>query len=150
MQNKKIIIPAIALGLVIFGASLYGASALAFGGPSDEERASRAQELANKLGVDKDKVATAINEIRAEKQQARVAEVSSKLDEAVKDGVITSEQKQKILDKQAEIRGQRGQKRAEMKQWYEDNDIDFDKVHDYIGLGGGTGRGQRSCSCNNS
>jgi len=143
MQNKKVLIPAIALGLVVFGTSLYGANALAFGGPSDEDRDSRAQELANKLGVDKDKVATAMDEIRGERQQARQAEVSSKLDEAVKDGVITSEQKQKILDKQAELREQRGQKRDEMQQWFSDNGIDSDKVHEYIGFGGGMGRGQR-------
>lgn len=150
MKNKKILIPAIALGAVILGTSLYATGALAFQGPSDQQRDERAQELADKLGIDKDKVSVAMNEIRSERQQARVAEVSSRLDEAVSDGVITGEQKQKILDKQAELREQPGQKRGEMQQWFDDNGIDYDKVHEYIGFGGGMGRGQGSRNCSNN
>lgn len=150
MKNKKIIIPAIALGAIVLGTSLYATGALAFQGPNDQQRDERAQELADKLGIDKDKVSVAMNEIRSERQQARVAEVSSKLDEAVSDGVITAQQKQKILDKQAELREQAGQKRGEMQQWFDDNGIDSDKVHEYIGFGGGMGRGQGGRNCSNN
>lgn len=142
MRNKKIIVPAIALGAIILGTSVYVTGALAFQGPSEERRSEMAQELSDKLGIEKDKVATAMDEIRSERREAREAEVSSKLDKAVSDGVITAQQKQQILDKQVELRGQGGKNREEMQQWFEDNGIDSDKIHDYIGFGGGMGRGR--------
>lgn len=129
---------AIGLALVSGGAI---ATANAFSGPSDEARNQRAEELAQKLGVDKEKVATAMEEIRVERQKERQTQVSTKLDQAVKDGAITAEQKQKITDKMSEMSQQRGQKRTEMEQWYKDNGIDFDKVHQYIGFGNGNGKG---------
>ena len=130
------------LGALVLGGVSYSANALAE--DTAARRGPNTQALAEKLGVDQSKVDSAMNEIRAERQKERQTAVSSKLDEAVKDGVITAEQKQKILDKQAELQGQRGQKRAEMEQFYKDNGIDFDKVHDYIGFGGnGQGNGSR-------
>jgi len=49
-------LPAVVLGLVVLGSSLYTTGALAFGGQTDEERDTRAQELADKLGVEKIKL----------------------------------------------------------------------------------------------
>lgn len=129
---------AIGLALVSGGAI---ATANAFSGPSDEARNQRAEELAQKLGVDKEKVTSAMEEIRNERRNERQTEVSTKLDQAVKDGAITAEQKEKITDKMSEMGQQRGQKRTEMEQWYKDNGIDFDKVHQYIGFGNGNGKG---------
>lgn len=135
MKNKKITIPAVALGVLILGSVAYSTSAFA-ANVNAGRNSEQSQALAEKLGIDQSKVETAMEEIRSERQQQRKTEVSSKLDEAVNDGVITAEQKQKILDKQAEVQKQMGQKRTEMEQWYKDNGIDFDKVHQYIGFGG--------------
>jgi len=145
MKNRKIIIPAVVLGALVLGTVVYSANVLA-ANDSPGRNAEQSQALADKLGIDQTKVEAAMNEIRAERQAARKTEVSSNLDKAVSDGVITAEQKQKILDKQAELQGQKGQKRTEMQQWYKDNGIDFDKIHQYIGFGGngqsnGEGRG---------
>lgn len=135
MKNKKIVISAVILGALVLGTVAYSANALA-ANTSPGRNTEQSQALADKLGIDQAKVETAMNEIRAERQAERKTEVSSKLDQAVSDGVITVEQKQKILDRQAELEGQKGQKRTEMQQWYKDNGIDFDKVHQYIGFGG--------------
>lgn len=140
MKNSKIMVPAMIVGALILGGVVYSANALA--DDTAARRGPNTEALAQKLGVDQSKVDSAMNEIRADRQKERQTEVSTKLDQAVKDGVISAEQKQKILDKQAEVRGQRGQKRAEMEQWYKDNGIDFDKVHSYIGFGGGFGGGR--------
>ena len=144
MKNKKLIVPAIVLGALVLGAAVFSAKALADNNATDP-KTEQAEALASKLGIDKDKVSTALDEIHAEKQKVRQAEVSSKLDEAVKDGVITPEQKQKIIDKQAELQGQRGQKRTEMEQWFKDNGIDSSKIHTYLGFGKGDGRGGSGC-----
>ena len=106
-----------------------------------------AEELAAKLNVDTDQVSAAMEQIRTEHQAERKTQVSTGLDKAVTDGAITAEQKQKILDKIAEnqanrgeMQGQKGKNREAMEQWYEDNGIDFEKIHDYIGFGQGRGR----------
>lgn len=146
MKNAKIIIPAIAVGAILLGGSLYSTRALA--STPDDRRSEMAKSLANKLGVDEAKVTAAMDEIHTERQQKRQEEVSAKLDKAVSDGVITVEQKQKILDKMAEAKEARSQKREEMRQWFKDNGIDSDKIHEYIGFGFGKGdresRGPRS------
>ena len=147
-MNKKVMIPAIVLGLVATGAIVWNSGvAKAYFGGSDENRGNMAEELATKLNVSTDQVSTAMEQIRTEHQTERKAEVSTKLDKAVADGVINTEQKQKILDKVAEnqanrgeMRGQKGKNRETMEQWYKDNGIDFEKIHDYIGFGQGRGR----------
>jgi len=152
MKNMKIIIPVIALAALILGTVGYSVNALA-ANTNAGRNTQRAQVLAEKLGVDQSKIETAMSEIRTERQAERKTEVASKLDKAVSEGAITAEQKQKILDKQAEIQGQMGQKRTEMQQWYKDNGIDFDKVHEYIGFGGngqGNGEGRGMGNCNGS
>lgn len=140
------------LGALILGGVVYSANALA--DDTTTRPGPNTEALAQKLGVDQSKVDSAMDEIRADRQKERQEQVASKLDEAVKDGIITAEQKQKILDKQSEIRGQRGQKRTEMQEWYKANGIDFDKVHEYIGFGGngqgnGGGRGAGNCHAAN-
>lgn len=142
MKNKKIIVPAIILGSLILGTVAYSSNAFA-GNDVPGRSSERSVALAEKLGIDQSKVEAAMGEIRADRQTQRKAEVSSKLDGAVNDKVITADQKQKILDKQATVQGQKGQKRTEMEQWYKDNGIDFDKIHQYIGFGGnGQGNGE--------
>jgi hypothetical protein len=147
-MNKKVIISAIVLGVVATGAIVWktGIASAHFGG-SDENKDKMAEELAAKLNIGTDQVSAAFAQIRTEHQAERKAEVSTKLDQAVTDGVITVEQKQKILDKLAENQTERlankaekKQNKEEMKQWFSDNGIDADKIHSYIGFGQGKGR----------
>jgi outer membrane murein-binding lipoprotein Lpp len=143
MRNHKMIVPAILLGSLVLGAVVYGSKVFAEDTDATDHRAEQVQALAQKLGVDQSKVQTAMDEIRAERQKARQEEISTKLDQAVKDGVITVEQKQKIVDKFAEVKEKRGEKRSELQQWFKDNGIDSGKIHSYIGFGDGSGKGGR-------
>jgi len=147
-MNKKVILPAIILGLLVSGAVVWktGVASAYFGG-STEHKNEMAEELAKKLNISSDQVETAMEEIRTEHQAERKAEISTKLDQAVSDSVITGEQKQKILDKIAENqsqksagKGQKGQNRENMEQWLKDNGINADKIHDYIGFDGRNGQ----------
>lgn len=141
MQKKKIAIGVLVLGLMIAGAVVWqtGIASAYFGGSDSQDTV--AQKLADKLNVSKDQVSTAMDELQSEREAERQAEISANLDKAVSDGVITAEQKQKILDKMTEMEAKRKQEREEMQKWQEDNGIDWDKLRDYdIGMGGG-GRG---------
>lgn len=96
-------------------------------------RDNLAQDLSQKLGVDKDKVQTALDDVRKEHQEERKKEVSANLDQAVKDGVITADQKQKILDHQAQMQTARQKQRSDNEQWAKDNGIDMSKLKSYLG-----------------
>ncbi|MCX6796673.1 MAG: hypothetical protein NTW06_04230 [Candidatus Falkowbacteria bacterium] len=140
MNKKKIAIGTLVLGLMIAGAVAWqtGIASAYFGGESKD---AAAEKLANKLNVSKDQVSTAMDELQTEHQAERKAEISANLDKAVSDGVITAEQKQKILDRMTEMQQKREKEKEEMKKWQEDNGIDMEKLRDYnIGMGKG-GRG---------
>ncbi len=54
-----------------------------------EQDAALAKSLAGSLGLDEAKVTAALSELRAEKQSARAAALTSKLEAAVSDGTLT-------------------------------------------------------------
>ena len=143
MKNKKAILPIAIIGIAIAGTTLWstGVVKAQFGNNNE----TMAQELASKLDIDESKVSEAMEQIRIDHQEKRQAQISTNLDKAVTDGVITAEQKQKILDKHSQMKQERGQKRQEMQQWEEENGIDMSKLREY-GIGNGQGklhRGQR-------
>lgn len=139
-MDRKIAVPMIVLGLAAMtGTVVHTGSASA---SNEVWRDEAVQNLSEKLGVEKEKIDAAFDEIKQKRRVERQDQVSAKLDEAVSNGVITAEQKQKILDKQAEHRTQAEKQRAEMEQWLKDNGINSDKLYDYIGRGnGGMNRG---------
>ncbi len=143
MKNAKIIVPVVALTLIAGGLFTWKASGAfaATNGNGTNNRDNMAEEIASKLNVNKDQVTTALDQIQTDHQKEREAQVSASLDKAVSDGVITTDQKQKILDKQAEERTQVQNHRTEMQQWFSDNGIDSSKIHSYIGYGSGMGGG---------
>lgn len=122
MKSKKFLIIAVIVGLGIAGITVWktGIASAYFGGETKE---TTAEKLAEKLNVSKDQVSTAMDELQSERQAERQAEISANLDKAVSDGVITAEQKQKILDKMAERRQQMKKEREEMQAWQEENNI---------------------------
>ncbi len=135
-MNKKLIIPSIVLGLLVTGGAAWTATKAANGLGSN-----MASKLSEKLGVDESQVSSAMDQIREENQAERKSEISSNLDKAVADGVITAEQKQAWLDKHSELEAQRTKEREEYQKWLSDNGIDESKLRDYGvgGLGAGIG-----------
>jgi len=139
--KSKIIIPAIVLGLLIAGATAWTTAKAAV----NSGNSGITEQLSEKLGIEESKVSDAMDQIRQERQAEREKQISVNLDKAVADGVITSEQKQKILDKMTEMQQKREQERKEFQAWQQENGIDISKLHDY-GIGFGGGRGGRGFS----
>ena len=139
MKNAKLILPTLALGLAFGGFAMYktGLVSASFG----QNRGEMAGQLAQKLNVTEDQVSGALDQIQTENHAARQAEVSSNLDKAVTDGVITAQQKQKIVDEEAKLE----QQRADHEKWITDSGIDWTKLRSYkIGMMGERGgRGLR-------
>ncbi|MFA5927599.1 MAG: hypothetical protein WCT32_03575 [Patescibacteria group bacterium] len=138
-MDRKVLIPSVVMGVAIMAAVAATVGNVSANGAGNRDQA--AQTLAEKLGVDKTRVDAAFDEMHQERQAERQKEISTNLDKAVSDGVITADQKQKILDKQAERRAQMERQRAETDQWFKDNGIDSDRLYEYIGRGNGMGKG---------
>lgn len=115
--------------------------------------------FAEKFGLNEDEVGQYMNEQREEHRTEMQAQASKRqqerLQEAVDAGVITQEQANALTAKREENRQQREQARsehqAEMQAWAEQNGIDLDALHEFIGGPGpkgpgdgmGMGRGMR-------
>lgn len=103
------------------------------------------QKLVERFNLNKDEVTGVFDEMRQEREQQRQAYMEQRLDEAVKDGVITSQQKEAFLKKQAEWQEKQRQMWEEMRKWREESGIDFEKLAPYrVGFGcRGFGKGHR-------
>jgi len=99
------------------------------------------EKLVEKFGLKEDEVTGVFDEIRQEHQQKMQAEMESRLDEAVKDGVITAEQKEALVKKQAEWQERQRQMMEEKRKWVEESGIDFEKLAPYWGGYGRRGFG---------
>ena len=147
-MNKKIMLPVAVL--LISGSALFGTSAYAQGIQNRE--GTMHQELAQKLGIDENKVQTAFDEIRREHQQEMQAQFTERLNQAVTDGRLTQDQKNLILQKHEELQTERQTEREqvqnmsreerrefmetrheEMQAWGEANGIDLQYVMGQVG-----------------
>jgi hypothetical protein len=90
-------------------------------------------KLADKFKLNQNDIQSVFDEERQEKQKTRQVQMNAKLDQAVKDGVLTEDQKQKIIAKRESNQKERIKQRAEMQQWLKDNGIDAEKLHPYSG-----------------
>lgn len=139
--------------LIIAGAALFGTAAYAQGSQNGQK--NMVQTLAQKLGVDQQKVQTAFDEIRAEHQQEMQTQFTQRLNLAVTNGKISEEQKNLILKKHEEMQSQRESereqvqnmtqeerrtfmesRREEMKKWADAQGIDMQYL---MGPNGGQG-----------
>lgn len=156
IDSKKIVIPLIALVLMMAGGVIWAGrnvsaadttttatSSTTTGTVATTDQSTFADKLSQKLGVDKDKVSSALGDIKKENQDARKQKVGANLDQAVKDGVITADQKQKILDHQSQMQAQRQKEKADNQQWAKDNGIDMSKLSPYLGHGKGGCKGKK-------
>ncbi len=117
-------------------------------------------KIAQKFNLKESDVQAVFEDDRKTKEAERQAVIEKELSEAVTKGTITSEQKDKILAKRAELQAQREAardsmkdktdaerkaamqtKRTELEQWAKDNNISTDFMKYVMGHGGGRGLG---------
>lgn len=102
------------------------------------------QKIIDKFNLNSGEVQKVVEEEQTERQQEMKAQREAKLEEAVKAGVITAEQKQALLNKEAEWQQKQQQLIQERQQWMAQSGIDFEKLAPYGGgFGGKGGRGHR-------
>jgi len=135
--NKKLIIPGI-LVTAFMVAALYGS------GQIFAEEVSQyppiVKNIAGRFNLNESDVNEVFEQERADMWQKRKKIFSDKLDAAVKDGKITESQKQKILDKEDEMKAnreaERKQNKDDMQNWMKDNGIDPNVLTAYFGFEG--------------
>lgn len=133
-QIKKPVLALATIGIV--GASTLGVSLAAHAQSSGGN--TLVDKVAQKFNLNKDDVQKVFDQDWAERDAERQQKMEEKLTQAVQDGKITSEQKDKIVAKLkemktfmdslkdksvAERRSEMKAKRAELKQWAKDNNI---------------------------
>lgn len=135
-MKHKFIVPVMAIATLATVGTLWASSAQV---KAADGQASVVEKLAEKLGIENEKVQTAYDEVRQERRTEMQAAKDAKLDEAVKDGVITESQKTALIEKRNEMRQQMSKQREEMQKWMDEQGIDHDKLREY--QAGGFGRG---------
>ncbi len=139
-MNKKIIVTVIItvfIGLVIFGVTTTQAQT-----SNPNGFTNIISSLAKKLGIGEDKVQSAFDSIRSERQEQMEKVFEEKLNQLVKDGKITEAQKKLILAKHQEMqKNQEANKnkmqtqRQELLDWAEKNKIDPQYLFGFGGRG---------------
>lgn len=94
------------------------------------------QRIIDKFKLNSGEVEKVVEEVQTEKQQEMKARREAKLEEAVKAGVITNEQKTALLNKEAEWQQKQQEFMRERQQWMEGSGIDFEKLAPCGGFGG--------------
>ena len=140
MKGKKIIISALALGVLMLLAVFWTGKTTAQAVVPNQ---SVVDKIVERFNLNKDEITGVFDEVHQERQQKMQAYMETRLDEVVKDGVITAEQKETFLKKQAEWQEKQRQLKEEMQKWMEESGIDFEKLAPYrVGCGGrGFGKG---------
>ncbi len=110
MMSKKMLIPMAAVAII--GAGAYGATKASADSSSSNPRDTLIQKLADKFKVDKSEVKAVFDEDMKARQADREADYEAKLTQAVKDGKLTSAQKDLVL---AEHKKLADKMRAEME-----------------------------------
>jgi len=94
-----------------------------------------------KFNLNTSEVQKVIDEERQEREKQRLSLLEEKLNQAVKDGVISEEQKKALLEHWQNKWQERRQIREEERKWFEENKIDWQKLGPYLGgMGGKFGR----------
>ncbi|MEA1926279.1 MAG: hypothetical protein U9M90_03510 [Patescibacteria group bacterium] len=126
--NKKIIITALVLGAISLAGVLSASAVWA----NNVKHESTIQRLADRFNLNKDEVKDVFEQQRTERREIRKERRIKRLDDAVKNGQITEEQKTLILEKMEELRKETAEKRGEfrehreeMEKWARDNGIDI-------------------------
>lgn len=142
MKNKTL---AIVLALGVIASVGYFGGSYVLAGDNNPMHDSLVTKIAQKFNLKETDVEAVFEAVRDEKQEEMKSQRVKRLDQAVKDGVITEAQKTAILTKMEEHDEERGKKKEEMQKWFADNGIDESKLRDYLRPEGrGEGRGFRA------
>lgn len=98
------------------------------------------QKIIEKFNLNPGEVQKVIDEERQERERQRLSLFEEKLNQAVKDGVISEQQKKSLLERWQKRWEERRQIREEERKWFEENKIDWQKLGPYLG---GKGFGKR-------
>lgn len=137
-MNKKIILPVIMA--TIIGVSILGATPAHAQTSDSSPFQSLIQKIVEKFGLKQADVESVFEEHRNQKQLEMQQRYQTRLEEAVKNGTITEEQKQLILKKQEELISSREKNRTELETWAKENNIDLSL---FFGFRHGKGFGHR-------
>lgn len=124
-------IPTLGLATLV-GAGVLGVSAVS---ADDNSYPPFIQGLAERFGLNQDEVETFFNEQMQLRHHQMMQSKENGLSKAVEDGVITEEQKQKLVIRWEEMRAQREQRMEENRVWLEENGINPEALQTYIGFG---------------
>jgi len=143
MKNKTLLT---IMAVTILGGSLIAPkAALAADNTWADHINTMIEKLSSKFNLNKDEVKNTFEEMRTQRQQERQKEMQAqfetRLNQAVKDGKITEDQKAKIMAKHQELQKERGSKHDEMEAWAEKNGIDLEWMMGFGGPRGMMGRG---------
>lgn len=160
-MKGKLIIPIAAVAITAAG--VYGAKTISAMGPNGDRHDALVQKLAAAFGKSDSEVEAVFTDFRDEQQAEREAAYTTKLDDAVTAGELTSEQRDLILAKHDELqqqhqnenpqdsdltpeqwREQRQSERDALETWASDNGIDRQYLMpEREPMGGGMGHGDR-------
>jgi hypothetical protein len=94
-------------------------------------------QLAERFNLDENEVSTFFSEQKQEKLEQMQGTKEEKLNQAVADGIITEGQKMALLERWQEMYAQKiqrvTQQKQEMQNWFEEQGIDYETLHDYLG-----------------
>ena len=131
MNNKRLIIPTIALGVIITA----GVAGLGIARANDSDGYPPIVErLAEQFGLQEEEVEAVFDSVRDERHEVMQTSMEEKLNQAVSDGVLTEEQKQALIDKKGEMKAHRGEHKEEMQAWFEEQGIDHEALMQYGGF----------------
>lgn len=157
---KKYILSVAVVGVSALGGVIY-LSTQASAAENISPQPTLIERIASRFNLSKDEVQTVFNENREVRQAEHRKQCEERLDKAVADGKITTDQKKKILDKQAELkakykngtndwramtleerRAQHTKHRTEIETWAKENGIDASYFTQKGMLGKGTSHGR--------
>lgn len=150
-MKKSIIVSAAVVTMI--GAGFFGVTQANAATTTVPNRETLIQRITDTFHLNKDDVQKVFDQFHTDRVTARVQKYNDRLDQAVKDGKITSAQEQLILDKRKELQSKvqdyknmtKDQRKAAKKQemqdvktWAQQNNIDLK----YLMPGFGKGRGR--------
>lgn len=129
-MTRKTLLIILTIGLIVSLSGVATSSVLADDGNYHSPIIER---LAETFGVNKEEVEAVFDAVREEHYQVMQDHRQNRLQEAVKDGVITEEQLKALEEKHREMWELRNQYHEEMEAWFEKQDIDHQSLMEYMG-----------------
>lgn len=113
MNNKSVILPILAIGIVGTIAAVAGAHYVSAQNSQDGQ--TIVQRIAQRFGLKENDVQGVFDEHKADHRAEMKTKLDEKLTQSVKDGKLTEAQKQSIIAKMEELKSQRDAEREKFK-----------------------------------